>query len=298
MPKRLVDGDALWRSDKLFKVEPTAFRAEYANLLPLALDDGTFECDARRIWAEVYAYNRPDVTLETVEQILQEFERVGLLVRRQNDKWWGYWTGIEKQGRLPPPSQRYKKGHPDLFEGEMSPRATLGQPLSGLVRFGMDRVRLGEEADPPAQPSSAKNLRIVFRQESSKKLTLGRNDCDWDGYAKACGTYGTEKVDKYFREWAREKKTDFKERDAYPLEWFLKDLDVMIEGDARREDDAGPTEEEMQVVQEEIATREQESKEATAKAKAEQDRLRHTHYPDDSFCQCEQCDPDFWKGRE
>jgi hypothetical protein len=162
----------------------------------------------------------------------------------------------------------------------------------------MDRVRLGEETtDPPAQPSNAKNLRIVFRQESSKKLTLGKNDCDWDGYAKACETHGTEKVDKYFREWAREKKADFKERDSYPLEWFLKDLDVMIEGDARREEDAGPTPEEMRVVQEEIDARERDMKETMAKAKAEEDRLRQ-HYPDDGFCACPQCQPDFWKDRE
>ena len=32
MPKRIVDGDALWRSDKLNEIELPSYRSEYANL--------------------------------------------------------------------------------------------------------------------------------------------------------------------------------------------------------------------------------------------------------------------------
>ena len=32
MPKRVADGDALWRSDKFNQIEPPSYRAEYANL--------------------------------------------------------------------------------------------------------------------------------------------------------------------------------------------------------------------------------------------------------------------------
>jgi hypothetical protein len=32
MPKRVVDGDALWSSDKLNQIEPPSNCAEYANL--------------------------------------------------------------------------------------------------------------------------------------------------------------------------------------------------------------------------------------------------------------------------
>jgi hypothetical protein len=81
MPKRVLDGEALWRSDKLARVQPASFRAEFANLLPLALANGVFEANARRVWSTVYSYNRPEVTVEGVEQILAEFERVGLLLR-------------------------------------------------------------------------------------------------------------------------------------------------------------------------------------------------------------------------
>lgn len=104
MPKRVLDGEGLWRSDKLALVEPPGRRAEYANLIPLALANGVFEANPRRIWSAVYAYNRPDISPEEVEQILDEFERVKLLFRWHDPstgKVWGYWVGIEKPGRLP-----------------------------------------------------------------------------------------------------------------------------------------------------------------------------------------------------
>jgi len=53
-------------------------------------------------------------------------------------------------------------------------------------------------------------------------------------------------------------------------------------------------EKEMRVVQAEIDARKRDVEETMAKAKAEEDRLRQ-HYPDDSFCACPQCQPEFWK---
>jgi hypothetical protein len=104
MPKRVLDGEALWRSKKLRQVQPVKFRAEFANLLPLALSTGSFECDADTIWTDVYAFNRPDVTPEDVAAILDAFEQAKLLFRwtaKQDGKVWGYWVGIDKEGRLP-----------------------------------------------------------------------------------------------------------------------------------------------------------------------------------------------------
>lgn len=109
MPKRIVDGEGVWRSDKVAQVQPPNWRAEFANLIPLALANGTFEAVPRRIWSTVYSYNRPDVTPEIVEQILAEFERVKLLFRwtdAATGKMWGFWVGIDKPGRLPGESRR------------------------------------------------------------------------------------------------------------------------------------------------------------------------------------------------
>jgi hypothetical protein len=102
MPKRVIDGEALWLSNKLRQV-PEEYRPEYANLIPLALANGTFECDPRKIWARVYIYNRPSVTLQAVEEMLDSFERAKMLFRWQagDGAVWGYWIGIDKPGRLP-----------------------------------------------------------------------------------------------------------------------------------------------------------------------------------------------------
>ncbi len=109
MPKRVVDGEGLWRSDKLARVEPPRWRAEYANLIPLAFSNGVFEVNPRRIWSAVYSYNRPDVAPEEVADILDELARVGMLFRWTDGgtgKVWGYWVGSDKAGRLPGKSRR------------------------------------------------------------------------------------------------------------------------------------------------------------------------------------------------
>jgi hypothetical protein len=146
MPKRVLDGEGLWRSEKLARVQPEKFRAEYANQLPLAHANGVFECDARRVWAEVYAFNRPEVSITDVEAIQAEFERVGMFFRwkASDGKTWGYWVGIERPGRLPPAS-RLKTRHETL--GPEPPESALkayvdshrlpdGQPMVALG-FGL-----------------------------------------------------------------------------------------------------------------------------------------------------------------
>src|ERR1700739_3419019 len=107
MTKRIIDSD-LWRSDKLSKIQPSWIKAEYANLIPLAQANGSFEANDRRIWANVYSFNRPEITIELVQEILKELERVKLLFRWTDGtgKPWAYFVGIDKPGRLPGKSRR------------------------------------------------------------------------------------------------------------------------------------------------------------------------------------------------
>ena len=101
MPKRVVDGDALWRSRKLLLV-PVEYRGEYANLVPLADVNGSFECDPASVWADVYSFNRPNITIADVTAMLGAFEAAGMLVRwNQGGKTWGHFVGIQRAGRLP-----------------------------------------------------------------------------------------------------------------------------------------------------------------------------------------------------
>jgi hypothetical protein len=118
MPKRVVDGEAIWQSSKLSQVQPLKYRGELANLLPLMSVNGSFEADARLIWVQVYGFNRPDVKLKDVEALLKEFERVKILFRwtTEDGKVWGYFVGVEKTGRLPPPSKRYSTRRARIFQ--------------------------------------------------------------------------------------------------------------------------------------------------------------------------------------
>lgn len=107
LPKRIIDGEGVWRSEKLSRVMPVWIRAEYANLIPLALANGVFESDPALIWSQVYSFNRPDIKAADVVTILEAFEVQKLLFRWFHEgKMWGYWVGIEKPGRLPGESRR------------------------------------------------------------------------------------------------------------------------------------------------------------------------------------------------
>lgn len=102
MPKRIVDGEALWTSSKVRKL-PLEFRLHYANWLPLAAANGVFEIDLDNIRSRVYAASLDsDMTSGLVFVILRAFVTVGLVkIWHEDDKMWGYFNGIDKAGRLP-----------------------------------------------------------------------------------------------------------------------------------------------------------------------------------------------------
>jgi hypothetical protein len=115
MPKRIVDGEGLWGSKKVLTLKEEN-KAEYANLLPLAEANGTFELDPRKIWLRVYGYNRQNVSMEFVYYLLEDLASSGLLLAWEEDeKVYGFWDGQDKIGRLPGPSEqkKYKSLPPD-----------------------------------------------------------------------------------------------------------------------------------------------------------------------------------------
>ncbi len=144
MPKRVLDGEAMWASSKLARAEPTWARAEYAWLYPLAGSNGVFEVDARATWAKCYAYARPEKTVEDVEVILQGLEKAKLLfVWKQDGKQWGYWTGCEKPGRLPRQSWRKR----DAEKGRLGPDPTEAELRQFLAGEPATAARLEGTAD-------------------------------------------------------------------------------------------------------------------------------------------------------
>jgi hypothetical protein len=199
MPKRVIDGEGLWRSDKLARIQAPWIKAEYANLLPLAHANGSFEANPRRIWSTVYSYNRPEITVEQVEQILVEFERVKLLFRwidGPTGKQWAYFIGIEKPGRLPPPS-RLRQRHEVL--GAEPPKDLLGKffaesepngsPLAsqsvpnGRLGFGLGLGTGSGSGLPMASQEDKQPKSLAEQNERFSSTEIARALCSENGWS-------------------------------------------------------------------------------------------------------------------
>ena len=108
MPKRIIDGEAVWTSNKLERI-PQRFRSEYAWILPLAQANGCFECSPKLVWSKCYSGIREDWTKDDVAKMLDEFGKAKLLFRwKVGENTFGFFIGAQKEGRLPPPSLREK----------------------------------------------------------------------------------------------------------------------------------------------------------------------------------------------
>lgn len=191
MPKRLLDGESLWTSSKLAMVEPPEFRAEFANLLPLATANGTFEADARLIWSRVYAFNRPDVSLERIEQILKEFERVDLVRFWQDEsrKVWGFWVGIHRPGRLPPAS-RIDRKHERV--GPDPPKEILNKPtVDQWLADGSLGLGFGLGSGKGCSGSKNRNPRS---RSTQKRMELEGFADFWREYPRKVGKGAAEKA--------------------------------------------------------------------------------------------------------
>lgn len=159
MPNRIFS-DKAWSSDRLRNVNPDCFRSEYAWIYSLALVDGTFECDPQKVWSQCYAPSRQisgedGWTVARVSDLLDEFERVGLLFRAVDNegKRWGCWYNCDES--LPQRSHwfKYKRGKRYLFTTETVSRpshdeVTPYSPLCLGVGLGLG-FGLGKQTTTP-----------------------------------------------------------------------------------------------------------------------------------------------------
>lgn len=150
MPKRVIDFDAMWGSDKLASCAAWA-QVEYAWLYGLADASGCFEVtNLRVIWGRVAAI-RGNLTIERLEQVFAEFQDKGLLfVWVHEGKRYAHWTGSDVPGRLPPPSwrMRLEKFAPPVPKqqlGEYMARFARGRAALGGVGFRGETHREGAE---------------------------------------------------------------------------------------------------------------------------------------------------------
>jgi hypothetical protein len=159
MPKRVLDFDAMWGSDKLAACAPWA-QAEYAWLYGLADASGCFELtNLRVIWGRVAAI-RGNLTIERLEQVFAEFQDKGLLfVWEHEGKRYAHWTGSDVPGRLPPPSWRMRL---ERFAPPV-PKQRLAEYMAGFARGRAALAGVGFRGE-------------AQREESNRKEKFGISD--------------------------------------------------------------------------------------------------------------------------
>jgi len=150
MPKRVIDFDAMWGSDKLASCAVWA-QVEYAWLYGLADASGCFEVtNLRVIWGRVAAI-RGNFTIERLEQVFAEFEDKGLLfIWEHEGKRYAHWTGSDVPGRLPPPSwrvrmEKYAPPVPKQRLAEYMGRFARGRAAMGPAGFRGETGRGAEK---------------------------------------------------------------------------------------------------------------------------------------------------------
>ena len=174
MPKRVIDFDAVWASDKLANCAPWA-RAEYTWIYGLADSNGSFELtNLRVIFGRAYAI-RDDVTIQHLSRALEEFRGKGLLfVWEENGKKYGHWTGSDVPGRLPPPSwrARLERLAPPVPQAALANylsafsssrlKAVAGKAQGQDLDLGLD---LDQEVEAAARAPAAAPVVAVANQE-------------------------------------------------------------------------------------------------------------------------------------
>jgi hypothetical protein len=143
MPKRVIDFDAMWASDKLASCEESV-RGEYAWLYGLADANGSFEITNLRAIVGRVSVIRPKLTVKRIEHIFKEFFERGLMfIWEQDGKKYAHWTGSDKPGRLPVAAHRarYLSLAPQVPKNELVAYCDkLGLKTSGLTP---DSIRTG-----------------------------------------------------------------------------------------------------------------------------------------------------------
>lgn len=226
MPKRIVDGEALWTSGKLKRV-PQELRTHYANWLPLAEANGVFEVDFDIIKARVYPILDPDFSTENVQEVFAHFKEAGLLqVWNDAGKTWAYFVGIGKSGRLPVEAhlKRYKGLPPNPPAIRDQSGTGPGQDGNTPQGFGsglvLDRFGSGMEDDVKIKNS------LIDKSRAILGVRISPQDANWSEIKALVRVYGEDAVASKFEEWAKSQT----QAPNYPLSGFVRIADALLTG--------------------------------------------------------------------
>jgi hypothetical protein len=157
MPNRIIS-DVTYQSKKIRTVQPPEFRVEYAWIMPVVEDNGCFEYDPETIWATAYSLPRPGWTPEKVKAVLDEFIRVGLLMKYEvANHTYCYLVGSDKPGHLPSKARQYSTVPPPpgkAGDGAASSAVGRGTPTDDALGIG-NGYGFGEgNGTDPSQPQN------------------------------------------------------------------------------------------------------------------------------------------------
>src|SRR5690242_4550626 len=187
MPKRVLDFDALWASDKLASCAEWA-QSEYAWLYGLADASGCFELtNLRVIWGRVAAI-RANLTIERLEQVFAEFQEKGLLfVWEHEGKRYAHWTGSDVPGRLPPPSwrMRLEKFAPPV------PKQRLAEYMAKFARGRAALAGGGFSGEATHEPTNGKEDLKFEISNLKEKQPGGRRVASSQGSGQRAGDAGS-----------------------------------------------------------------------------------------------------------
>jgi hypothetical protein len=171
MPKRVIDFDAMWGSDKLAACADWA-QAEYAWLYGLADASGCFELtNLRVIWGRVAAI-RGNLSIERLEQVFGEFQDKGLLfVWEHEGKRYGHWTGSDVPGRLPAPSWRVRL---ERFAPPV-PKQLLAEYMAKFARGRAALAGAGFGGELPRAVDGERGLKAELEKAQAQDLGLEGN---------------------------------------------------------------------------------------------------------------------------
>ena len=162
MPPRMIDGEALWASEKLHRCNttiPATIAVYYPWFYPLADAYGSFEITSLRVIHGKIAANLEFLTLDHTKAILDEFQREGLLfVWEHQGKRFAHWTNSDRPGRLPKPSERhrYRRLAPEVPATELARYMSGPNPPTAPTASTAPSVAESSpaaESAPTSQPS-------------------------------------------------------------------------------------------------------------------------------------------------
>ena len=230
MPKRVIDFDAMWGSDKLASCAEWA-QAEYAWLYGLADASGCFELtNLRVIWGRVAAIRR-NLSLERLEQVFLEFQDKGLLFAwEENGKRYGHWTGSDVPGRLPAPSWRVRLERlappvPKQQLAEFMARFSRGRAASPGGGFLGDSLEWADRGSPKRPVEGNFNESLEAPQAQDWKWNRYREK---EGFAAGAHLEGfTLKADPEAKQYAAQDRANVGETTKQQL--YLTNLNAKSE---------------------------------------------------------------------